>query len=40
MTKKILNRMVARIPETRGCHQKFPDWPPGARTGNGKALCH
>jgi hypothetical protein len=24
----------------RGCIQKFPDWPPGARTGNGTALCH
>jgi hypothetical protein len=19
---------------------KFPDWPPGARTANGTALCH
>jgi hypothetical protein len=24
----------------RGCIQKFPDWPPGARTANGTALCH
>jgi hypothetical protein len=24
----------------RGCNQKFPDWPPGARTANGTALCH
>jgi len=24
----------------RVCIQKFPDWPPGARTANGKALCH
>jgi hypothetical protein len=24
----------------RGCIQKFPDWPPGARTANGAALCH
>jgi hypothetical protein len=23
----------------RGCIQKFPDWPPGARTANGTALC-
>jgi hypothetical protein len=23
-----------------GCVQKFPDWPPGARTANGTALCH
>jgi hypothetical protein len=24
----------------RVCIQKFPDWPPGARTANGTALCH
>jgi len=24
----------------RVCIQKFPDWPPGARTANGRALCH
>jgi hypothetical protein len=24
----------------RGCIQKFPDWPPGARTANGTALCN
>jgi ribosomal protein S16 len=24
----------------RGCIHKFPDWPPGARTANGTALCH
>jgi hypothetical protein len=24
----------------RGCIQKFPNWPPGARTANGTALCH
>jgi len=23
----------------RGCIQKFPDWPPGARTADGRALC-
>jgi hypothetical protein len=23
-----------------GFIQKFPDWPPGARTANGTALCH
>jgi hypothetical protein len=23
-----------------GCIQKFPDWPPGARTANIMALCH
>jgi hypothetical protein len=26
--------------EIRGCIQKFSDWPPGARTANGTALCH
>jgi len=26
--------------EVRGCIQKFPDWPPEARTGNVTALCH
>jgi hypothetical protein len=24
----------------RGCIQKFPDWPSGARTANNTALCH
>jgi hypothetical protein len=24
----------------RGCIQKSPDWPPGARTANGPAPCH
>jgi hypothetical protein len=26
--------------EIRGCIQKFPDWPPGARNANGIALFH
>jgi hypothetical protein len=26
--------------DVRGCIQRFPDWPPGARTANGTALCH
>jgi hypothetical protein len=26
--------------QIRGCIQKFPDWPPGARTANDTALCH
>jgi hypothetical protein len=30
--------MIFRV--IRGCIQKFPDWPPGARTANGMALCH
>jgi len=25
---------------SRGCIQKFPDWPPGARTANCTALCY
>jgi hypothetical protein len=24
----------------QGCIQKFPDWPPGARTANVTVLCH
>jgi hypothetical protein len=24
----------------RGCIQKFPDWPSGARTASDTALCH
>jgi hypothetical protein len=28
------------VKEIRGCIQKFPDCPPGARTANGAALCH
>jgi len=26
--------------KTRGCIQKFPDWPSGARTANETVLCH
>jgi hypothetical protein len=26
--------------ELRECIQKFPDWPPGARTANGTIFCH
>jgi hypothetical protein len=26
--------------DIRGCIQKFPDWPPGARTADGTALYH
>jgi hypothetical protein len=28
------------LPGIRGCIQKFPDWPPGARTANDTALCY
>jgi hypothetical protein len=26
--------------DIQGCIQKLPDWPPGARTASGTALCH
>jgi hypothetical protein len=28
-----------KVTSLRGCIQKFPDWPSGARTANGTALC-
>jgi len=31
---------AVRYLQLRRCIQKFPDWPPGARTANGTALCH
>jgi hypothetical protein len=36
------SRIKFRLQESvaRGCIQKFPDWPPGARAANGTALCH
>jgi hypothetical protein len=34
---KLLTQILGN--EKRGCVQKFPDWPPGARTANGIALC-
>jgi hypothetical protein len=33
-------RPVTDLSMIRGCIQKFPDWPPGARTANGTALRH
>jgi hypothetical protein len=33
-------RWMVLIIYMRGCIQKFPDWPPAARTANGTALCH
>jgi hypothetical protein len=35
-----LNEDMKVASQVRGCIQKFPDWPPGARIANGKALCH
>jgi hypothetical protein len=31
---------VVANPEKRGCTQKSPDWPSGARNANGTALHH
>jgi hypothetical protein len=28
------------VEEYEGITRSFPDWPPGARTANGTALCH
>jgi hypothetical protein len=35
----VLFKINFNIIITRGCIHKFPDWPPGARTANGTALC-
>jgi hypothetical protein len=32
--------ILSKNTNIRGCIQKFPDWPPEARTANGRALCH
>jgi hypothetical protein len=32
--------LTTAVSLTRVCIQKFPDWPPGARTANGTALCY
>jgi hypothetical protein len=38
---QICYRMTTAVTITiRGCIQNFPDWPSGARTVNGTALCH
>jgi hypothetical protein len=39
-TSVIFNFLFKIISTLQGCIQKFPDWPPGARTANGTALCH
>jgi hypothetical protein len=31
---------IAQRCTIRSCNQKFPDWPPEARTANDTALCH
>jgi hypothetical protein len=41
MGKNINIRKLGKLEVlVRGYIQKFPDWPPGARTENGIALCH
>jgi hypothetical protein len=35
-----INLLLEMHRHIRGCIQKFPDWPPGAKTANGTALCH
>jgi hypothetical protein len=37
---EIVDSNPARGMDVGGCIQKFPDWPPGARTANDTALCH
>jgi hypothetical protein len=34
-----MNLFSTDLTNVRRCIQKFPDWPPGARTANGTALC-
>jgi len=34
-----MNFVLAQVMFIRGCIQKFPDWPPGARIANGTAPC-
>jgi hypothetical protein len=36
----LIIRTAGTLYEIQVCIQKFPDWPPGARTVNGTALCH
>jgi hypothetical protein len=31
---------AVKVRDIRGCNQKFPDWPPAARTANSTALRH
>jgi len=44
ITRKAFNRHCKKKKGTavlgKSCVQKFPDWPPGARTANGTALRH
>jgi len=35
-----LERQSSPSVNIRVCIQKFPDWPPGARTANNPSFCH
>jgi hypothetical protein len=39
-SQRVLCIKVSRMENIRWCIQKFPDWPPGARTTNGVSFCH
>jgi hypothetical protein len=39
-TKYTVQERRIRDKNVGGCNQKFPDWPPAARTANVTALCH
>jgi hypothetical protein len=38
--RKLLDTSSYVCTYVQRCTQKFPDWPPGARTANGTILCH
>jgi hypothetical protein len=38
--QQIMTDIVSAVNFIRGYIQKFPDWPPGATTASGTALCH
>jgi len=40
VTNLAIFNLLTRCNYIQGCIQRFPDWPPGARTANGTALCH
>jgi hypothetical protein len=37
--EEVDNMNKLQLGQARGCIQKFPDWPYGARTANGTDLC-
>jgi hypothetical protein len=40
LERKLFSHSARGIYPIGGCIQKFPDWPPGARTANDTALCN